>query len=137
MRFLFAETKFLRQGGVALGMLLLQIFQMSLAVGHQTQEAATRVIVLGVLFQMPGQLFNTSRKDGNLRFSRTRIRIMDPSFFDYACLFGLRNHDHTIAYPKGFCKWYKEARGRAGQFDGITSKATSLPLYRRWSDYLC
>ena len=59
---------------------------------HHSQKASARMVVLGVLLQMVGELLDFIRKDGNLHFGRTSIFLMSPEFLYHLSLgFGVQH----------------------------------------------
>jgi hypothetical protein len=84
---LFLELELLYDGGIALCALLLEIIQMRLAIGDHAEEAAARVVVFFVLFQMAGQFIDALAQNGDLDLGRTRVLVMDGGLLDYLCLF--------------------------------------------------
>ena len=77
---------------------------MGLSVCHHGKQASARVIVLAMLLKMRGKFINALSQYGNLHFRRTGILVMNPVLANDFLLFGLRNHEKTIAYLENFYK---------------------------------
>jgi len=70
---------------------------MRLPIGDHGQEAAARVIVLGMRLQMLREFLDALGKYGNLHFRRAGVRIMNPVLGNELLLLGLGNHFTSLA----------------------------------------
>lgn len=50
-----------------------QVIKQAATLANQAQQSAARMMVLCVRLQMPGQLFDSRREDGDLDFGRTAV----------------------------------------------------------------
>src|SRR5437867_1633093 len=72
--FLFANPELLDQLSVALRVPVLEVVQEAAAGPDHLQQAAARMMILGVRVEMPGQILDPTAQDGDLDLGRARIR---------------------------------------------------------------
>ena len=70
---LFAQTEFLDQGAVAVGILALEVGEQALATIHHLDQAAAGVVILGVSLEVVVQFIDTRGQQCDLDFRRAGI----------------------------------------------------------------
>src|SRR6185437_1036587 len=76
-RGLLAQSQLVDQIAVAIGVLALQIIEQAAALAHHQQEAAARVVILGVGLEMFGQVGDPVSEQRHLNFRRTGVARMN------------------------------------------------------------
>jgi hypothetical protein len=69
-----------------------EVPQKSVATTDQHLEAALRVVIVLVGFQVLGEPLNATGEDADLNFRRSGVRVMATSLFDLGFIFGGNGH---------------------------------------------
>ena len=90
---LTADSELFDQPFVPREVLRMQVVKQTAALADQAQQSAARMMILRVRLQMPGQLFDSRRKDRDLNFRRTAVVLSTRIGADYFPLAsGLERH---------------------------------------------
>lgn len=82
---LLAQAEPVNERPVYIDFAAFEVIQQLAAPAHHAQQAAARVVILYVRFEMPGQFVDASRKQGYLNFGRPRISLHTLEIFDNLC----------------------------------------------------
>ena len=83
---LLLQIQLLYDRRITARIILFEIIQMRLAIGHHAQKAAARVVILAVLPQMRGQFIDALGQYGHLHLRRASVLVVDAGFLDDLCL---------------------------------------------------
>ena len=75
----------LRQLGVPLGAVVLQVVEQALALGNHLEKSSARAVVLEVFLEMLGEPLDFLRKKPDLNLRRTGVLVVDRRGSDHLC----------------------------------------------------
>jgi len=79
---LLLQIELLDYSRIPARIVLLQIYEMRLAIGHHAEKSAARMVILAVLPQMRGQFIDAPGQYGHLHLRRAGILVVDARFLD-------------------------------------------------------
>jgi hypothetical protein len=94
---LSAQAEALDELTVALNVDIRQVAEETTTLTHEKQKATTRVVVVLVLFQVLGEIFDASGEEGNLNLGGTGVTRVSGKLFD-DCLFDACFQGHVVPF---------------------------------------
>ena len=94
---LSAEAEALDELTVALDVDIRQVAEQTTTLTHEKQQATTRVVVVLVLFEVLGEVFDAGGEEGNLHLGGTRVAGVSGKLFD-DCLFDACFQGHVVPF---------------------------------------
>src|SRR6185369_5441979 len=125
---LLAQAEPLDQPGVTLRALVFQVLEEPLAPGNELQQAAPRMVVLGVGLEVVGQVGYPVGQQGDLDLRGARVGFVDPILPDDVGLLGrVLGNAHWISFIS-FTLFYKQLDYPEGRlpFQGQVNSRQSI-----------
>src|SRR2546426_5588719 len=92
--------------------MLLEIRQKAAPATHELQQSASRIVVLRVCAQVPGQVVDPLRQQGDLNLGRARVRVARPVLGDDLLFDFLRKaHPTSVSSVPATRRKQAESRG--------------------------